>query len=85
MTVRRQVFDDEVPLLYLRHREAQIQQLIRLLYRAREQLETIADQVAGVAHDGNQTLQGAAEIVDEREYETVRNKIKRSSATAADE
>ena len=76
MIARRQVFDDEAPPLYFRHREAQIQQVIRLLYRAREQLETIADQVAGVAHDGKQTLQAAAEIVDEREYETVRNKIK---------
>ena len=85
MIVRQQVFDDETPPPDLRHREAQIKQVIPLLYRAREQLETIADQVAGVAHDGNQTLQAAAEIADEREHETIRDKRKRSSATAADE
>ena len=35
MIRRRQVFDDETPPPNLRHREAQVQELIRLLHRAR--------------------------------------------------
>ena len=39
----------------------------------REQLETIADDVAGVARDGIQTLRAAAEISAEREHNRIRD------------
>lgn len=40
---------------------------------SREQLETIADGVAGVARNGIQSLRAAAEIAAEREHDTIRD------------
>ncbi|MFC5279387.1 Cdc6/Cdc18 family protein [Halorubrum rubrum] len=41
MIVRQQIFDDETPPPDLRHRESQIQELIRLLHRARERTQGV--------------------------------------------
>ncbi|EMA69157.1 ATPase AAA [Halorubrum aidingense JCM 13560] len=40
---------------------------------SRRQLETIADDVAGVARDGIQTLRAAAELADERDHSRIRD------------